>query len=105
MAGGSAPSGVQENANAPENRVLKPMPVDFYANSELRELAHVIQRDICTRDPGVRFSDIVGLDDAKKLVKEAVIQPMKYPELFRGLLSPWRGILLFGPPGTGKTML
>lgn len=56
-------------------------------------------------NPDVRFKDIKGLDVAKRLVKEAVVYPMKYPELFQGLLSSWRGILLFGPPGTGKTML
>lgn len=47
----------------------------------------------------------MGLDEAKRLLKEAVVYPIKYPELFSGLLSPWKGLLLFGPPGTGKTLL
>ncbi len=53
----------------------------------------------------MRFNDIVGLDEAKRLLKEAVLMPLKYPHLFTGILEPWKGILLFGPPGTGKTML
>lgn len=56
-------------------------------------------------NPNVRFTDIVGLDEAKRLLKEAVLMPLKYPHFFTGILEPWKGILLFGPPGTGKTML
>lgn len=47
----------------------------------------------------------MGLDEAKRLLKEAVVYPIKYPELFTGILAPWKGLLLFGPPGTGKTLL
>jgi katanin p60 ATPase-containing subunit A1 len=47
----------------------------------------------------------VGLNDSKRLLKEAVFMPLKYPHFFTGILEPWKGILLFGPPGTGKTML
>jgi SpoVK/Ycf46/Vps4 family AAA+-type ATPase len=65
----------------------------------------VITRDIHTANPNVRWRDVVGLDDAKRLLKEAVVMPVKYPQFFHGLLTPWRGVLLYGPPGTGKTML
>jgi katanin p60 ATPase-containing subunit A1 len=53
-------------------------------------------------NPNVKFTDIIGLDDAKRLIKEAVMLPLKYPDYFTGILEPWRGVLLFGPPGTGK---
>jgi katanin p60 ATPase-containing subunit A1 len=85
-------------------RVVKGMP-DFSDIPEYRDLAAHLQRDICIENPNVKFDDIVGLDDAKRLLKEAVMLPLKYPYLFTGILEPWRGVLLFGPPGTGKTML
>ena len=87
-----------------ENRVLKPLP-DFGYNPDLKELALSVQNEIINANPNVRFSDIVGLPEAKRLLKEAVLMPMKYPHFFQGILEPWKGILLFGPPGTGKTML
>ena len=39
----------------------------------------IIIRDICISNPGVMFDDIVGLSDAKRLLKEAVLIPLKYP--------------------------
>ncbi|XP_071390595.1 katanin p60 ATPase-containing subunit A-like 2 [Centroberyx affinis] len=86
-------------------RLLKPLSAFSGMNSEMRELAAVISRDIYLHNPNVRWEDIIGLQDAKRLVKEAVVYPIKYPQLFTGILSPWKGLLLYGPPGTGKTLL
>lgn len=55
---------------------------------------------------GVTFQDIGALDETKESLQELVMLPLRRPDLFNGgLLKPCRGILLFGPPGTGKTML
>jgi SpoVK/Ycf46/Vps4 family AAA+-type ATPase len=48
---------------------------------------------------------IAGLEDAKQALREAVVLPLQLPHLFHGKRTPWRGILLFGPPGTGKSYL
>jgi hypothetical protein len=64
-----------------------------------------IERDIIDRDLGVTFDDIAALDTAKRLLNEAVVLPLLVPEFFTGIREPWKGVLLFGPPGTGKTML
>uniref|UniRef100_A0A673A9P5 Katanin p60 ATPase-containing subunit A-like 2 n=1 Tax=Sphaeramia orbicularis TaxID=375764 RepID=A0A673A9P5_9TELE len=88
-----------------QERLLKPLSGFSGMSGEMRELASVISRDIYLHSPNVRWEDIIGLEDAKRLVKEAVVYPIKYPQLFTGILSPWKGLLLYGPPGTGKTML
>ncbi|XP_047229347.1 katanin p60 ATPase-containing subunit A-like 2 isoform X1 [Girardinichthys multiradiatus] len=86
-------------------RLLKPLSGFSGISGEMRELAAIISEDIYLHNPNVRWEDIIGLEDAKRLVKEAVVYPIKYPQLFTGILSPWKGLLLYGPPGTGKTML
>ena len=48
---------------------------------------------------------MAGLHQAKALLKEAVIMPIKFPQFFTGKRKPWKGILLYGPPGTGKSYL
>ena len=54
----------------------------------------------------VTFEDIGALEEIKRSLQELVMLPLRRPDLFKGgILKPCRGILLFGPPGTGKTML
>ena len=63
-------------------------------------------REVYVEVPKVRWEDIGGLDDVKQQLREAVEWQLKFPEVFEklGIRAP-KGILLFGPPGTGKTML
>jgi SpoVK/Ycf46/Vps4 family AAA+-type ATPase len=58
---------------------------------------------VVTEKPMVNWGEVVGLDIAKKAVKEAIVYPVQRPDLFP--LGWPRGILLFGPPGCGKTLL
>uniref|UniRef100_A0A3Q7J8Q7 AAA+ ATPase domain-containing protein n=1 Tax=Solanum lycopersicum TaxID=4081 RepID=A0A3Q7J8Q7_SOLLC len=58
---------------------------------------------------GVKWDDVAGLSEAKRILQETVVLPLFMPEYFQGLQigirRPWRGVLLFGPPGKGKTLL
>ncbi|XP_007898715.1 vacuolar protein sorting-associated protein 4B [Callorhinchus milii] len=74
-------------------------------NSEKKKLQNQLQGAIVMEKPNVRWDDVAGLEGAKEALKEAVILPIKFPHLFTGKRTPWRGILLFGPPGTGKSYL
>lgn len=53
---------------------------------------------------GIQWNDVIGMESAKESIREAIILPKKFPKLF-GNMKPWKAILLFGPGGTGKTML
>lgn len=67
--------------------------------------AKQIMNEIVVKGDEVHWEDVAGLYAAKKALKEAVVYPFLRPDLFMGLREPARGMLLFGPPGTGKTML
>jgi fidgetin-like protein 1 len=81
-------------------RVLRNLPkgVDEAA-------AKQILNEIVIHGDEVHWSDVAGLEVAKSALKETVVYPFLRPDLFMGLREPARGMLLFGPPGTGKTML
>ena len=53
--------------------------------------------------PNVRWEDIDGLEAAKLLLKQAALLPIAHPQLFNEKEQPWKGILLYGPPGTGQS--
>lgn len=69
------------------------------------ELVDMLERDILQKNPDTHWEDIADLTEAKKLLEEAVVLPMWMPNFFRGIRRPWKGVLMVGPPGTGKTML
>ncbi|NXR45199.1 KATL2 protein, partial [Hippolais icterina] len=61
----------------PSERLLKPLSAFIGMTGEMRELAMVISKDIYLHKPNVKWDDIIGLDTAKRLVKEAVVYPIK----------------------------
>ncbi|KAM7362676.1 katanin p60 ATPase-containing subunit A-like 1 isoform 1-T1 [Cochliomyia hominivorax] len=68
-------------------------------------LVETLEKDILQRHPGVKWTDVAGLNEAKSILQEAVVLPIIMPDFFKGIRRPWRGVLMVGPPGTGKTML
>ena len=70
-----------------------------------QDLIDTIENDIVEGKLSVSWDSIAGLNEAKHLLQEAVVLPLWMPDYFTGIRRPWKGILMFGPPGTGKTML
>ncbi len=90
------PTGVLENMRVTEH--------DF--KEALKKIEPSVLREVMVEIPSVKWEDIGDLNEAKRILREAVEMPLKEPESFRnmGIRAP-RGILLYGAPGTGKTLL
>nr|XP_012140564.1 PREDICTED: katanin p60 ATPase-containing subunit A-like 2 [Megachile rotundata] len=105
---------MNENGNStkdpPNNRrtksdILRCIEELYPVDSELRKIAEDISTEIVLNNLNVHWNDVIGLDECKLAIKQAVVYPMKYPIFFSDKFSAWKGILLYGPSGTGKTML
>src|SRR5438046_3229959 len=72
----------------------------------VKEVEPSAMREVLVEVPRVNWADVGGLDDVKMKLREAVEMPLKDPDAFKRMgIRPPRGILLYGPPGSGKTLL
>nr|CAI5862952.1 unnamed protein product [Callosobruchus analis] len=97
--GGSSKINFRDDKKSDENSD------DSDDDPDKKKLQSKLEGAIVVEKPHVKWSDVAGLEAAKEALKEAVILPIRFPHLFSGKRVPWKGILLFGPPGTGKSYL
>merc|ERR1712112_658559 len=95
---------IKDGANG-ESKKEKGSDSEDEDDPEKKKMQTKLEGAIVMEKPNVKWDDVAGLESAKEALKEAVILPIKFPHLFTGNRKPWRGILLFGPPGTGKSYL
>lgn len=91
-----------ENEDEPQDDNDKKFEPSSHADIDLVDM---LERDILQKNPNIHWDDIADLHEAKRLLEEAVVLPMWMPDYFKGIRRPWKGVLMVGPPGTGKTML
>lgn len=83
----------------------KKMEKDKQRDEESQKLSKQIEEVILSERPNVSWSDVIGLEEAKIALLEAVEMPLKFKSMFKGIREAWTGILLYGPAGTGKSFI
>ena len=97
---------IKSDEEIPEEVLKKIIVTKDDFKSALKEIQPSALREVLIQVPDVKWDDVGGLDDAKQELQEAVEWPLKYPETFQRLgVRPPKGTLLYGVPGTGKTLL
>ncbi|XP_016980265.1 katanin p60 ATPase-containing subunit A-like 2 [Drosophila rhopaloa] len=97
-------SNTQENACEIEHGHLG-SDDNLFSSLDWQSLAELVKTSILQENIKLRWSDVCGNQRAIELIKEAVLTPIEFPQLFAHGLKPWRSLLLHGPPGSGKTLL
>ena len=97
---------IQNDEEIPKEVMEKIMVTgDDFKNAQ-KEIQPSALREVLVQIPDIKWDDIGGLEDVKQELKEAVEWPLKHPDTFQRLgIRPPKGTLLFGIPGTGKTLL
>jgi transitional endoplasmic reticulum ATPase len=96
---------LEEDKLQPEFLNRLQVTMDDFENA-LKDVMPSAMREVYLETPDVHWSDIGGLESVKKELQEAVEWPLKYPDLYTAIgYSMPKGILLYGPSGTGKTLL
>jgi len=96
---------LQQERIPPEILEKLELIMDDFTNA-YREITPTELREVYVEVPTVKWEDIGGLEEVKQDLIEAIEWPLKYPERFKRLgIKPPKGVLLYGPPGCGKTLL
>lgn len=94
MGGNQNQNNGQKRDQSPQKKKL--VEGDDKEDKEKDKMRDTLGDAIVRETPNVRWDDIAGLEKAKGSLQEAVILPMKFPEIFVGQRKPWKGILLYG---------
>lgn len=96
----------EDNERVPADELKKLIVTSDDFKEALKQVRPSAMREVLVEIPNVKYSDIGGLEDVKKQLREMIEWPLEHPDSFKRMgISPPKGILMFGPPGCGKTLL